>query len=364
MKQKIIESNLALTFFQILPSQYMENKKTREIELVWHDVWKTDAVKYFCKLIRESPAVYFQKSLTVQDSEINFGDLYIEAVNGKLVQISEELMRKKMAVSVSVHNFRSYYNRSLTAVMDRWANNERANSISFKADSIILSDIAATDDSEVSSSSRWLQQNLSSQQVEGESQRNVQTSIEKVIGWREKNEGIQPDLVVDHHGNLPNAEADNLSLSSLNLGAESGRESGASSSSGRPKPIVQQFREVPFQVADESQSSLVRNGSYYERSSRLILGPAGPSMSTNSRSQSGDENLEQITKSFEESLKASADEVIVGSVPEPDSKRSPLSKAEDSDTSLDLTFDTFAKRKKSPAPKKDSNSNLRSCVNM
>lgn len=351
---------------QVLPSRYKRNPSTREVELVWSDVWCQESVKLFQKLVKDAKAVYFQQSLEIQDESIQFGELLLEKENGEMTQMSEELMRKKLAVSVNIRSFRSYYNRSVTSVMDRWINNERITPTPITPDSVILPEIAAATGTRISVK-RQLQEALIERQAEEEAKNIAQNSFSKVNEWREKNRGIEPDLVVDQYGNLPNESLKLLESFPLSLGSRSERKSDESAASERPKPQVQQFREIPYQVANESQISLVRNGSSFS-SGKMIIVPAGGSMNTNSRApRFVDENLEELSRSFGGSPLSSIENIAVGSAPLPDSKRSPLSLAEaDEDSSFESCLEKSMSKDK-PSDEADSKNDLskaKQCIHM
>lgn len=328
-----IENNLN-SLSQVLPSQNKLNRTTNKVELVWHDLWSRESVKYFLKLLRDSSAVYFQQSTNFSDNDIKFGELWLENSAGKMTQMSEELMRKKLAVSVKVTRFQFYYNRTLTSIIDRWVNNERKNPLLLTPDSVLVAEVASTGNDEQKSNHRLLQR-LSDYQTQDVCQKNLKSSIKKVTDWKKKNQGFQPDLVADNLIDSPIEEVEkSQALKSLNLSGRS--KSDESEASGRPKPIVQQFREVPYEVADESQSSFVRNGSLFTRSGRLILIPSG---ATNSRNSTGNrdnlDEFERLNLFKKESSSTSDEEIVVGSAPNSNSKQSPLLIAEQEDLKLE-----------------------------
>ena len=174
---------------QVLPAKNFINNKTKQLEQVIEDFWSDDSLKFFKKLIDSAEQIFFRPSQSIKDEFIVFGELIVEQ-GGELNEVDEELLRMHMATLVQDDKFLSYFDRSFSAIIERWNDNNQSGEILNQPDSALFACIAMN--TPYDKAQRWLQKRKLEDQLGKEADDYVKESINKVMEWQKKNEEIQP----------------------------------------------------------------------------------------------------------------------------------------------------------------------------
>lgn len=106
--------------------------------------WCEDSLTFFKKCVQEASTLYFRKATDIFDQEIAFGDLVAKKPNGEIYEIGAKLCEFKFALAKneSGERFLHVFNRSLSAVIDRWDDNLRSQNILAQCDTLLVTEIA------------------------------------------------------------------------------------------------------------------------------------------------------------------------------------------------------------------------------
>lgn len=178
---------------QVLPAKNVINDKTKQLEQEIEDFWSDDSLKFFKKLIDSAEQIYFRPSQSIKDEFIVFGELIVEQ-GGELIEVDEELLRMQLAMLAPNDKFLSLFDRSFSAIIERWNDNNQSGEILNQPDSVLFACIASNTPDEAQ---RWLQKRKVEEQFRKEADNHVKESINKVMEWQKKNEGIQPEDILD-----------------------------------------------------------------------------------------------------------------------------------------------------------------------
>lgn len=170
------------------------NDATSRMEMKSRERWDNLSLKYFLKCVNDATAVYFKPSTTIEDDDIQFGELLIEKSNGEIYELSKKLIKEKMASSVPPEDFLSMFNRTNSSVLERWNDNSRSGFILEIPENIIINEIGeAIDESDPKHNE--LSNKFRTRQMQKEIAAEKRKSIEIVEDWILRNAGIKPEKI-------------------------------------------------------------------------------------------------------------------------------------------------------------------------
>lgn len=326
---KDVTINICL--FQVLPAQQCMNNKTKKVEQVVQERWSEEAVKYFKKLISSPENVYFCPSQSIQDEEILFGELIVEKT-GESIKLSQKLVEMEMATVVPNQQFLALFDRSFSAIIERWNDNTRSGEAMNPPDTVMFTGIASKTSGELP---RKLLKSLVEKQTKQEIEDEIKQSIEKVKDWRRKNDGIPPDNI-----EYLNEEYDD-SVAASNTQIKPAETAPNTQALTNDSLAILKDR-LPLKIGTLSLDT--KRSTWSSESKRpprkMILVPAGASLNTNLKSPPLiDENFQKITE-------APASPSVFPSIHKPIAKTlSGVSVMKDGNERK-LSFDSFALRMK------------------
>lgn len=128
----------------LIPATEIYDSESERLKVVACDEWEEETIEFFKKCIRESSVCYFRQSPDIRDEEISFGELIIQKPSGEVFELSQKLCEMKLALreAPSGERFLNVFNRSISAVIDRWNDNARSGGVCSKPDMLMITEIA------------------------------------------------------------------------------------------------------------------------------------------------------------------------------------------------------------------------------
>lgn len=170
-------------------------KSDNRFETVVQDEWSSEAIFQSSNWIRQASKIFFRPTKTIVDDEIAFGELIIHNTNGESFEMGQRLRDKKHAVSEdNPDRFLNIFNRSTSAIIDRWDSNMRDKKILDIPDTLFVTDIGDSLEGE-KAKFRQLNEDTRKQQLKTpEDLVEINRSIQKVSEWNLRNEGVVPEI--------------------------------------------------------------------------------------------------------------------------------------------------------------------------
>jgi hypothetical protein len=159
--------------------------------------WSNAAIYFFLKCVNEATAVYFRPSRTIFDDDIKFGDLIICRKGKEPLSLSHKLCKLQCALAEQKSGrFLNVFNRSTSAIINRWDDNAQSKKILEHPDDLEVTDIG---DSAQLEAAKLRQKTIKEDKeaaVYHESLYEINRSIQKVNDWHLRNAGVEAEVPV------------------------------------------------------------------------------------------------------------------------------------------------------------------------
>lgn len=165
-----------------MPTIFTVDKKTNAKKLVIMDGWEDEVVELCQKWISDAESLHFDPLDHCATDDIQFGRLIIKTVHGTEFDMSQVLTREFRAATVSPEKFTSLFNRSYSAVIDRWNDNYNCGDVHVP-DATVIPQIGEPPERETTQM-RLERQNIKDDIDKENATEALRRSIMKVEEWR------------------------------------------------------------------------------------------------------------------------------------------------------------------------------------